>query len=195
MIASDNDLSPVLRKATILRWRHNERDGVSNHQPHDCLLDHSFRPHPNKTSKLRVAGLCEGNSPVTGEFPAQMASNAENVSIWWRQHVSEPMIKSVRCKETSMKFESKYKNGHSTKSIWELIWKYCLQNVNGLVLASMCYFWTYILDQTISFNILSRLGHIWQYSLIQTIPRPWNSIDTPYIYQSANRLIFWMKHW
>ena len=39
-----------------------------------------------KTSKLRVAGLCEGNSPLTGEFPAQMASNAENVSIWWRHH-------------------------------------------------------------------------------------------------------------
>ena len=32
------------------------------------------------------AGLCVGNSPVTGEFPAQMASNAENVSIWWRHH-------------------------------------------------------------------------------------------------------------
>ena len=27
-----------------------------------------------------------GNSPVTGEFPAQMASNADNVSIWWRHH-------------------------------------------------------------------------------------------------------------
>ena len=39
-----------------------------------------------KTSKLRVTGLCEGNSPVSGEFPAQMASNAENVSIWWRHH-------------------------------------------------------------------------------------------------------------
>ena len=26
-------------------------------------------------------------SLVTGEFPAQMASNAENVSIWWRHHV------------------------------------------------------------------------------------------------------------
>ena len=39
-----------------------------------------------KTSKLRVNGLCEGNSPVTGEFPAQRASNAENVSIWWRHH-------------------------------------------------------------------------------------------------------------
>ena len=23
---------------------------------------------------------------VRGEFPAQMASNAENVSIWWRHH-------------------------------------------------------------------------------------------------------------
>ena len=27
-----------------------------------------------------------GNSPGTGEFPAQMANNAENVSIWWRHH-------------------------------------------------------------------------------------------------------------
>ena len=51
-----------------LQWRHNERDGVSNHQPHDCLI---------KTSKLRVTGLWVGNSPVTGEFPAQMVSNAE----------------------------------------------------------------------------------------------------------------------
>ena len=40
-----------------------------------------------KTSKLRVDGLYEGNSPVTGEFSAQRASNAENVSIWWRHHV------------------------------------------------------------------------------------------------------------
>ena len=32
-------------------------------------------------STLRVTGLCAGNSPVTGEFPAQMASNAENVPI------------------------------------------------------------------------------------------------------------------
>ena len=39
-----------------------------------------------KTSKLSVTGLCEGNSPVTGKFPAQRASNAENISIWWRHH-------------------------------------------------------------------------------------------------------------
>ena len=40
-----------------------------------------------KKSKLRVTGLCAGNSPVTGEFPAQRASNAENVSIWWSHRV------------------------------------------------------------------------------------------------------------
>ena len=45
-----------------------------------------FRRKSKKTSKLRVIGLCEGNSPVTGEFPAQRASNAENISIWWRHH-------------------------------------------------------------------------------------------------------------
>ena len=70
-----------------LRWRHNGRDSVSNHQPYDCLLNGLFRRRSKKTSKLRVTGLCAGNSPGTGEFPAQMASNAENVSIWWRHHV------------------------------------------------------------------------------------------------------------
>ena len=40
----------------------------------------------SKTSKLRVTGLCAGNSPGTGEFHAQMASNAENISISWRHH-------------------------------------------------------------------------------------------------------------
>ena len=67
-----------------LRWRNNGRDGVSNH---DCLLYCLFRRRSKKTSKLRVTGLCAGNSPGTGEFPAQMASNAENVSISWRHHV------------------------------------------------------------------------------------------------------------
>ena len=69
-----------------LHWRHNGRDGVSNHQPYECLLNRWFRPRSKKTSKLRVTGFCEGNSPGTGEFPAQMASNAKNVSIWWRHH-------------------------------------------------------------------------------------------------------------
>ena len=77
--------SEVPRQALL--WRHNGRDGVSNHQPHDCLLNRLFRRRSKQTSKLRVTGLCAGNSPGTDEFPAKMASNAENVSIWWRHHV------------------------------------------------------------------------------------------------------------
>ena len=74
------------RRHNALQWRHNERDTVSNHQPHDYLLNRLFRRRSKKISKLRVIGPCVGNSPVTGEFPAQMASNAENVFIWWRHH-------------------------------------------------------------------------------------------------------------
>ena len=33
-----------------------------------------------RTSNLRVTGLCEMNRPVTGEFPSQRANNAKNVS-------------------------------------------------------------------------------------------------------------------
>ena len=54
-----------------LQWRHNGHDGLSNHQPRDCLLKRLFRRRSKKTSKLRVTGLYAGNSPVTGEFPAQ----------------------------------------------------------------------------------------------------------------------------
>ena len=74
------------------QWRHNGRDGVPNHQPHDRLLNRLFRHRWKKTSKLRVTGLCEGNSPVIAEFPTQTASNWENVSIWWRHHVPVPLL-------------------------------------------------------------------------------------------------------
>ena len=77
-----------------LRWRHNGHDSVSNHQPHDCLFNRLFRRRPKKTLKLRVIGLCAGNSQGTGEFPAQMASNAENVSICWRPHASVSIVLS-----------------------------------------------------------------------------------------------------
>ena len=56
-------------------------------------------------------GLCAGNSPGTGEFPAQKASNAENVSIWWRHH--------------EMKFESKY----------FFFFKYSFENIASKMLA------------------------------------------------------------
>ena len=67
---------------------YDDHAGVSNHQPHGCLLNRLFRRKSKKTSKHRVTGLCAGNSPGTGEFPAQMASYAENVSIWWRHQAN-----------------------------------------------------------------------------------------------------------
>ena len=51
--------------AETLEWRHNEGVRVPNHRRIDSLVN---RP---------------------GEFPAQMASNAENDLIWWRHHESQ----------------------------------------------------------------------------------------------------------
>ena len=64
-------------KSNSLQWRHNGCDSVLNHQHLHCLLNGLFRRRSKKTSKLRVTGLCVENSPMTGEFSAQMASNAE----------------------------------------------------------------------------------------------------------------------
>ena len=69
-----------------LQWSHSEHDGLSNHRPRDCWLKHLFRHRSQKASKLRVTGLREGNSMVTGEFPPKRTSNTENVSIWWRHN-------------------------------------------------------------------------------------------------------------
>ena len=80
---------PLRNSQWVKQWRHNGRNGISNHQPHDCLLNRLFECRSKKTSKLRVTGLCEGNSPETGEFPVQRASNAENVSIWWHHEYDD----------------------------------------------------------------------------------------------------------
>ena len=77
----------IERTVTSLQWRHYERDGVSNHLRLHCLRNCRSRRRSKNTSKLRVTGLCAGNSPVTGEFPAQKAGYAGNVSIWWRHNV------------------------------------------------------------------------------------------------------------
>ena len=71
---------------TIITMTYYGRDGISNHQPYHCLLNRFFRRKSKKTSKLRDTGLCAGNSQMTGEFPAQMTSNAETVFSWWRHH-------------------------------------------------------------------------------------------------------------
>ena len=77
-------LGELLTEFSPLQWRHNGRDSVSNHQPQHCLLYGLFRRRWNIQAPRHW--------PLCGEFtsdrwtPAQMASNAENVSIWWRHH-------------------------------------------------------------------------------------------------------------
>ena len=65
--ALDKDSMAVL--TVPLRWRHNGRVGVSNHQPYDYLLNRLFRRRSKKTSKLRITGLCAGNSPDNRWIP------------------------------------------------------------------------------------------------------------------------------
>ena len=55
--------------AQPLKWCHNERDCVKNHGRLDSLLNFLFRRWSKKPQKVRVTGICEGNSSVTGEFP------------------------------------------------------------------------------------------------------------------------------
>ena len=66
-----------------------------------------------KTSKLCVTCFCEGNSPMAGEFPTQLASNAENVSIWWRHHIRRNRLIDVRAsKRRTLGCRSNYVGCH-----------------------------------------------------------------------------------
>ena len=84
---------PQTRKHTAyvcrpLQRRHNQSKGVSNHQRPDCLLNGLFRRRSKNTK-------AHHHWPLWGEFTGDLwisitrASNAENISIWWRHHVIE----------------------------------------------------------------------------------------------------------
>ena len=81
----------ILIREWALRWRHNVDDGV--YITGVSIVYQPFvQTQIKENAKLRVTGIREGNSPMTGEFPAQRSSNAENVSIWWRHYGDLPMI-------------------------------------------------------------------------------------------------------
>ena len=67
---------------TSIRWCHNGLDSISNHQPHDCLLNRLFRHRSKKTSKLRVTGLCAVNSPHKWPLTRKMTSSC-TMSYHW----------------------------------------------------------------------------------------------------------------
>ena len=61
--------------------------GVSNHQPHVCLLNRLYRRISKNTSKLRVTGLCAGNCshkwPITRKmFPFDDVMMARYEGLW-----------------------------------------------------------------------------------------------------------------
>ena len=141
-------------RCSPLHWRHNECDGVSNHQPHDCLLNRLFKAQIKENikaprhwplwgpitsvsivylticsctyqAKPRVTGLCEGNSSFTGEFPTQRASNAENVSIWCLDH--DLTWKVFTLEQT----HKKWSRGLSVTSAWRLHFWNWLKNIPG----------------------------------------------------------------
>ena len=114
--------SPHWNERTSLEWRHNECDWVLNHRRLDCLFNRLFKCRSKKISKLRVTGHCEGNSPLAGEFTSQRASNAGNVSIWWRHHAN---FKSFICRSLF---------GHwreAGRSSWECCSETALTHVRG----------------------------------------------------------------
>ena len=88
-----------------LHCRHNGRDSVSNHQPHDCLLNRLFRHRSKKTSKLRVTGLCVGNSPGTGEFPHKWPVTRKMFPfddvIMWKRRDSEDTLAAWRLESSA----------------------------------------------------------------------------------------------
>ena len=110
----------------LLQWRHivsrmaSQITDVSN-----CLLKCLFRRRSKKTLKPHIAGICEGNPPVTSGFPSQRASDMENVPIWWSHHVgtkpiAEPMLTygpSDHQGQIFMKIISKYEDFHGRKCI------------------------------------------------------------------------------
>ena len=163
-----------------LQWRHNGRDSISNHQPRDCILNRLFRRRSKKTSKLRVTGLCAGNSPGTGEFHAQMASYAENVSIWWH-HVSCNHISSTaRLINPSQLFTifwqvwksfpwrwSKIKEYSGVMNMYEPHWNY-LKPLNAIFLRKCNSFWIFHHSSMLKY-LCQKLKNIftgWTYTLL-----------------------------
>ena len=74
----------LIKCASTLQWHHNGHGSASQ-----LFTQPLFTRRSKKTSKPRVTGLCVGYSLGTSEFPAQMASYAENVSIWWHHNEND----------------------------------------------------------------------------------------------------------
>ena len=111
------------------QWCHNERNGVSNYRCLDCLLNCLLMHRWKKTLKLRVTDLWEGNPPLTGGFPTQRASNAENASIWWRYQWRDILT----CNRLLMLYLQGYASSvpRCQKNCFHIDWPYSHHHAHG----------------------------------------------------------------
>ena len=151
-----------------LQWRHDGLYCISNHQPHHYFLSRLFGRRSKETSKLRVTGLYAGNSPGTGEFPAQMASDVENVSTWWHHHA----ISILPLTPAPLNSSPTYKNGcHFTDDIFRCIF------VNENFVFWLKFNWNLFLRIHLTIQVMATAGD--------------KSLPEPMLTQSANA---YMRH-
>ena len=60
------------RRLYPLLWRHNGRDGVSSHQPHDCLRNRSLHQSSASLAFVRGIHMWPVNSPHKGSVTRKM---------------------------------------------------------------------------------------------------------------------------
>ena len=163
------------------------------------LTQRLFRCRSKKISKFRVTGLWEGNSPVTGEFPAQRASSrtVENASIWWRHHGQAITCSSI-CQEhfgLTTAYENslfcRMTNVHPNKTKWcspgtQFILSYHISFLTSLAQRQ------YYMMTSSNGNIFRVTGHLW---VIHRSP-----VNSPHKGQWRGALIFslicvWINGW
>ena len=111
-----------------------------------------------KISKLRVTSLCEGNSPVTGEFPAERARNAENVSTWWRHRA---MCKVGWASSVIREIDRDMTNEHNKQHRFYVFWAWKL-------IRQITFYIAILYDlQIVSFSE-EHSGIVWKYRLNST---------------------------
>ena len=105
------------------------------------------RRRSKKTSKLRVSGLCAGNSPVAGEFPAQRSSNAENVSISRRHHATD--------------WCGRFKQSSHFYCTYRIYQDTCCCHITDLYVTVFLFTW-YFIEQTIYLKCVPKSSMAWR---------------------------------
>ena len=103
-----------------LQWRQNGHDSVSNHQPHDCLLNRLFRRRSKRTSKLRVTGLCVGNSPLKWPVTRKMFPFDDVIMQDFYQEFNSLSCSAMMCRQTSNAMRIKSQNFDVSRLVLQL---------------------------------------------------------------------------